>query len=114
MNSQDSWEFMPFPNYGQISAVNASLVEDFNKDGILDVLITGNRFNAEVETARYDASIGLLLVGLGDGTFEEMPFLYSGFNSPLNAKSMVSINTSGAKRKILVGNNNSRLIEFNY
>ena len=41
------------------------LIEDFNQDGNLDILVAGNLYTAEVETPRNDAGIGLVL--LGDG-----------------------------------------------
>ena len=47
------------PNVAQLSSINQILVQDFDNDGNLDVLIAGNLYNSEVETPRNDASHGL-------------------------------------------------------
>ncbi len=56
----------------QLSSVNNILIRDFNKDGNLDALLTGNLYGAEVETPRNDASYGLLLTGDGHGEFKSL------------------------------------------
>jgi hypothetical protein len=96
----------------QISSVNASLIDDFNHDGVLDVLIVGNHFDAEVETTRYDASNGLLLLGDGGLSYESQNALYSGFYVPGNAKEMVQIEMENGLKVIVVGNNNQQTSVF--
>lgn len=107
LNKSSGWQFIPFPNIAQISATTAFVARDFNKDGITDVLMAGNHFDAEVETTRHDASNGLLLLGKGDGTFQPLQVLESGFYAPLNVKSMVMITNPLYGDKIIVGNNNA-------
>ncbi len=53
----------PFENTAQLSSVNDILIEDFNKDKKLDVLMIGNLYGSEVETPRNDAGYGFYLKG---------------------------------------------------
>ena len=44
---------MPLPKEAQFSAINGMVVDDFDDDGNLDVLIDGNDYGTEVGTGRY-------------------------------------------------------------
>jgi hypothetical protein len=57
------------PNAVQFSTVNKIIPMDVNHDGNLDVILGGNMHGAEIETARHDASFGLVLLGDGKGSF---------------------------------------------
>ncbi len=105
-----AFKTMPLPNLAQISPINDIVVYDFNADKIPDLLIAGNTYNTEVETPRYDAGSGLLLLGYGDGRFEPTPITQSGFYAPLNVKDLALINTAvPGFQLILVANNNQEL-----
>ena len=60
---------IPLPKEAQMSTLNGMLADDFDGDGNLDVLISGNDFGTEVSVGRYDALNGLLLKGDGSGGF---------------------------------------------
>ncbi len=66
------------PNEAQTTSINDILIEDFNKDGYLDMVIAGNLYGAEVETPRNDAGIGLYMRGNGKGEFKPVPMHESG------------------------------------
>src|SRR5690606_2676592 len=53
----------------QFSSVNSILIEDFDRDGHLDALLSGNLYQSEVETPRNDAGYGAFLKGNGKGQF---------------------------------------------
>jgi len=55
--------YSPLPNIAQTFPVFSSLSEDFNDDGVKDLLIGGNMTYAEVEQGPYDAGAGLILWG---------------------------------------------------
>ncbi len=59
------------PMLAQYGPIMSGHLIDTNGDGHLDFIGAGNINNAEVETVRYDASKGFLLLGQGDGTFSE-------------------------------------------
>ena len=101
------FKFEPFDNYAQLSAIKAFEVSDFSGDGTLDILLAGNHFGAEVETARYDASNGLYLFGSGNGRFESRRFLESGFYAPGNVVGLEVLRRTGIGKPIIfvVSNN---------
>ncbi|MEM8888838.1 MAG: hypothetical protein AAGD28_12715 [Bacteroidota bacterium] len=76
-----------------------------NQDNHLDVLLAGNLFDAEVETTRNDAGIGVLLVGDGKGKFTSISPKESGIYLPYDVKSLAEIRSNN-KSFILVGCNN--------
>ncbi len=63
----------PLPTMAQISPVFGVAVEDFDGDGNLDALLTGNFYDGpEPMVVRYDASWGLVLKGDGKGAFSAL------------------------------------------
>lgn len=93
------------PNEVQVSSINSILVQDYNQDGHLDLLVAGNLYSAEVETPRNDASYGKLLLGNGRGDFTPVPFAESGFYLRNDTKEMASIKI-GKKTAVIAANNN--------
>ena len=79
------------PPEAQFSAVNGMVVDDFNADGNLDVVLNTNDFSTEPANGRYDALNGLLLEGRGDGSFTAMSIAQSGIFIPGNGKALVKL-----------------------
>ena len=82
---------LPWP--AQLAPVYGMLVQDFDSDGHLDVLLSGNDFGAEVVNGRYDASVGTLLRGDGKGKFAALPFRESGLFINGNARGSAVLQT---------------------
>jgi len=61
INDKGIFRKLKMPNYAQISSINDILVEDFDNDGVKEILLAGNLYASEVETTRNDASYGCLL-----------------------------------------------------
>jgi hypothetical protein len=76
------------------------VVDDFNNDGNLDVLLCGNDFGTEVTNGRYDALNGLLLNGDGKGAFVPQSNSQTGVFIPGDAKALIKLR----------GNNNNYLV----
>ncbi|MCL6295800.1 VCBS repeat-containing protein [Jejuia spongiicola] len=95
------------PYQAQISNVNDILVNDFNNDDNLDVLIVENMYASEVETPRNDAGTGLLMLGDGKGGFLPVASRESGFFVRNDAKKVKIVNNE--ERLVLVANNNGLL-----
>tara|TARA_B100000780_G_scaffold236550_1_gene177379 strand:+ start:27 stop:3329 length:3303 start_codon:yes stop_codon:yes gene_type:complete len=108
-----SGDFMvnDLPPRGQFSSVNDILVNDYNEDGINDILLIGNMHHSEIETPRNDAGIGALFLGSDSGEYIFHPVNNSGFFTPGDAKKMVEIKTKEGII-ILVANNNDILQSF--
>jgi hypothetical protein len=84
----------PLPREAQVSVLNGMVVDDFDGDGNLDVLITGNDYGTEVATGQYDALNGLLLQGDGNGRFSPQSIAKSGIYIPHDGKALVKLRSS--------------------
>ena len=111
INKKGNFINKPLPYEAQLSSINDFLIEDYNKDGIKDILAVGNLYNAEIETPRNDSSNGILLIGNGDGTFNSKLRRETGFYAPSDAKKIIPLNLNNEKG-ILIGNNNDLLQYF--
>ncbi|MEM6698608.1 MAG: FG-GAP-like repeat-containing protein, partial [Bacteroidota bacterium] len=104
------FEVHPLPTLAQISNINDLLVDDFDEDGYLDIILAGNLHDAEIETPRNDASLGLFLKGDGKGNFEAVDMAESGLYLPGNVRDLSVIRVGeGQQRGILVGVNEGRV-----
>ncbi|WP_282074426.1 VCBS repeat-containing protein [Maribacter aquivivus] len=110
-NNNGELQIKALPKEAQFSVINGIIVDDFNKDDILDILIAGNKFEVEVETTRADASIGQLFIGTGKGSFNAVSYLESGILLPYNVKGIEKINI-GSKTGILSAINDDKLRLF--
>lgn len=104
-NGKQDFSFIPFNNAVQQSPVNSIVFEDFDGDGLKDLLLAGNNHHSEVETTRSDAGIGTFLKGNGKGEFQPISFMKSGFFADKDVRDMVLFYSSKAKY-VLVANNN--------
>jgi hypothetical protein len=93
----------------QLSVLNGMLVEDFDGDGNLDVVINGNDYGTEVSVGRYDALNGLFLKGDGKGYFTPLTILQSGVYIPGNGKALVILQSAGNKCLIAASQNRGAL-----
>ena len=110
-NNNGTLNIKRLPVEAQFSVINGIVVDDFNDDNILDILIAGNKFEVEVETTRADASIGQLFLGNDKGDFKVVNYLKSGFFLPSNVKDIQKIKL-GNKTGILSAINNEKLRVF--
>ncbi|MBV9987626.1 MAG: VCBS repeat-containing protein [Chitinophagaceae bacterium] len=99
------------PVEAQLSTVNGLVVKDFDGDGKKDILVSGNKFDVEVETTPADAGVGVFLKGDGKMNFRSFKPAESGFFTPYNVKDIQAIKF-GAGWAILVSANNDRLRVF--
>jgi hypothetical protein len=73
-----SYTAVPLPLEAQYAPAFYAGIADFNGDGHEDLFLAQNFFPTEIETPRYDAGRGLLLVGDGTGNLESVPGQVSG------------------------------------
>jgi hypothetical protein len=107
---KQSFEKKPLPLQMQFSPIYASLVQDFDQDGALDILAGGNLYRAKPETGIYDASYGLFLKGNGKGSFEALSSHNSGVLIRGEIRGLRSIPLKG-KHLVIAGKNSDR-VEF--
>ena len=71
------------------------VVHDFNRDGNLDAVLTGNFYPNEVNMGREDASVGVVLLGDGRGHFKVQSPAQSGLVVRGDARTSVLIRGKG-------------------
>jgi hypothetical protein len=108
---EGQFELKDLPLEAQYSPMFGILVEDFDQDGNLDILMGGNFFGAKPEIGRYDADYGLLLKGNGKGDFDSVKSKESGFGISGQVRDLVAINVDG-NRVVLVGRNDEEMQVF--
>ena len=96
------------PHLAQISPIKAIIAEDVDGDGHLDLIVAGNLYDSEPNTARADAGNGLWMRGDGRNHFTPVPPTQSGFLAPLNVSGLALLNTP-AGRALLVANTSDSL-----
>ena len=99
------------PNEAQMSPIKSILVLDVNKDGNKDILTVGNHYGVEVETTRYDAGFGTVLLGDGNNSFKFVSPKKSGFYVPHDSRDIGFINQKN-NSLIIVTNNDSDISIF--
>lgn len=92
-----------FPVYG-------ILTDDFNGDGITDILLAGNIEQTRIRIGRMDAGYGSLFIGKGAGKFEYLPQTNSGLQIKGAVRSLVSHTTENGKRLIIFGINGKPIV----
>ncbi|MBX2898842.1 MAG: VCBS repeat-containing protein [Cyclobacteriaceae bacterium] len=111
LNNEGSFIFKPFPIEAQFSPIYSVISEDFNNDGITDILLGGNLYEVKPEAGKYDASYGLFLIGNGNGTFKTIETRKSGFFVDGQVRSINTLKIKG-QRSVLVTRNNDSPIVF--
>lgn len=105
INNNGNFEFQPFDNEAQVFPVRDLLIDDFNGDGLKDLLLVGNNYAVRAQSGRYDAGKGLLMAQTKDAGFK--PVHDSGFLADLDARKIISID-----KFLIVANNNEKIQIF--
>ena len=101
----------PLPIQAQFSPVKSILIHDFNTDNIPDILLGGNFFEVKPEIGRYDAHYGQFWQGNGDGTFQFIKNIHTGFFLTGQIRKMKIIPLQN-KEYIFVAKNNAPMQIF--
>lgn len=80
LNRGSRFEARPLPIEAQFAPAFGVSVADFNGDSHEDIFLAQNFFDVEQDTSRYDAGIGLCLLGDGHGNFTSLGPATSGIN----------------------------------
>ena len=68
-NGKGLFKIKPLPKETQFAPIYGISVSDFDKDGVMDLVLGGNLYNVKPEIGSYDASYGQFLKGNGNGDF---------------------------------------------
>ena len=114
MNQRNGgFKMVNLPIQAQFSPVYSILIDDFDGDKNIDVLMGGNLYRAKPETGIYDGSYGLLLKGDGRGNFEAMSSGKSGILIRGEIRSLKKMEHK-KHRIVLVGKNNDKMELLSY
>ncbi|MCB9328701.1 MAG: VCBS repeat-containing protein [Lewinellaceae bacterium] len=95
------------PKEAQLFPILDILVDDYNHDGVKDVLLAGSIEQSNPSNRHLANGKGLLLLGSKDGNLRaESNILKSGIFLDKNTKTMKNITLGARQKGILVGNNN--------
>ncbi|NOX99144.1 MAG: VCBS repeat-containing protein, partial [Verrucomicrobia bacterium] len=71
-DGEGHFEIKPLPPLAQMAPGFGVVVEDFDGDGVLDVVMAQNFYSPQAETGRMSGGLGVFLKGKGDGFFTEI------------------------------------------
>lgn len=108
-NPNGTFTLRPLPIEAQFAPVYASLAEDFDDDGRVDLLLAGNFHGVPPIIGRYDASYGLTLRGMGEGRFAALDLQRTGPMIEGQVRDMRSFRHASGNRLIAVARNNAEL-----
>jgi len=108
MNKKGTFTLTPLPREAQFSPVYSAMAEDFDKDGIIDLVIGGNQYRAKPQTGIYAASYGLMLKGEANGLFSPVDPAASGIFIRGEIRDLKTIKI-GLKQILIVARNNDNL-----
>ncbi len=103
-NNNKSFTIKQLPQRAQFAPVYGTSIFDYDNDGNLDVLVSGNSLSVQIEMGYEDALNGLILKGDGKGNFKPAIAAETGYYTPYDAKSVARLSGKGYEL-FLIGNN---------
>lgn len=108
-----SFTLIRLPLEAQFSPVYAISADDFDKDGICDLVLGGNQYRIKPEIGINAGTYGLLLIGKGNGTFEAVKAEASGLLIRGEIRDITRLQINGNRVMIFAGNND-KLLFYKY
>ena len=103
----NKYKLTPLPILAQTSKVMTLFLDDYDGDGIKDVIIGGNFYGSNMYQARYDASYGLILKSDGKGNFKTIIPTKSGLMLEGEVRDIQKITVNKLPYYLVARNNNS-------
>lgn len=113
-DGKGNFEMKALPVEAQYSRVAAIETGDFDKDGILDILLAGNFYDVLPEWGRFDANYGLFMKGKGKGNFEVKKSSDSGFKTIGQVRKMYKLRASANQEVVVLAKNNDKAQVFGF
>jgi enediyne biosynthesis protein E4 len=86
---KDAFRFIAFDEKAQLSNINDFVIDDFDKDGIKDIIVCGNSNDPAVMVGNIDATSILMLKGDGKGNFIAVPHTTDGLKIRGESRKMI-------------------------
>ncbi len=110
INQGDSkWKLSPLIIEAQFAPVFGTLINDYDGDGLEDIMLIGNDFSTEEINGQYDAFNGLVLKGNGKEGFSKIE---NGFKVKGNGKGLAEMIVQKNASLIVGAQNNGPLVSF--
>lgn len=109
-NGNGTFTTKNLPFQAQWSPTYGIFADDFDQNGTVDMMITGNFFEAKPEIGRMDANYGLILRGDNKGNFTPVPFRQSGMKIKGQVRDIAKVKVGGKDLYIVVQNNDKLLV----
>lgn len=106
-----SFKLHSLPQSLQVSPINDVLIDDFDQDGHMDILVVGNDFSAESNYGQFDALTGLFIKTKGSD-FTVFPSRNSGFNVSGQSSHLIKVNDHQGKTLVIATQNNDKVKVF--
>jgi hypothetical protein len=108
--------FVPrsLPMQAEFAPVYAIHIDDFNKDGKMDMLLGGNIEQTRIKIGKIDANFGVVLLGDGKGGFKYVEQTESGLKMNGCVRDIRIIGERSGKKILMVGVNNDQPVFINY
>jgi len=104
-NADGTFKTEKLPNIAQVSPVRDIIVNDYNLDGKMDLVLAGNNYAVRPSMGRYDASYGLCLLGDTGHGFKPLMPVISGLKIIGDARKILPINIKGKHYLVAAVNN---------
>lgn len=112
-NGEGYFDLEALPWKAQLSPVYAMVLEDFDKDGQLDLFLGGNQHKVKPEIGIYDASYGLFLKGGKDG-FEAVNSAVSGVFIEGQIRAIQVLRKNDKANKIVIARTNEQVHVYEF
>lgn len=116
-NGKGDFELIPLPLEAQLSPIFGIVATDYNHDGQLDILLTGNFFDVLPEIGRYDGNRGLILKGIGKNQEGKPQFValkpsQTGFSVSGQVRKMRKAKNANGQELIVLAKNKDKVQVF--
>jgi hypothetical protein len=108
-NDKGKPEIVNLPREAQIFPVFGICADDFDSDGITDLLLAGNFYALKPQMGRCDSGRGVLLLGNADRSFTATTANVSGVDIPGEVRDLLALDSKTGKHILVARNNNTLL-----
>ena len=112
-NDEGQFNFEALPKEAQVSPVYGIALNDFNRDGHLDIWLGGNFYGLKPQVGRQDASRGVYYSGLGGRNFKHIPNIESGIFVKGEVRDAKVLDVNG-EQMLLIARNNESLLAYRF
>lgn len=108
-NGDQTFTRKELPIEAQFSVTQSILSDDYDGDGIKDLVLLGNFFSYRTQLGESDASLGVFLRGLGQGRFESVEPYRSGLFADGDIRHAVQVRSASGKIRIVISKNDDHM-----